>query len=117
MKYLLLVLSATTLIAAGCDNTTSSSYDYESDYSNGYSYEEVEEPTEPENPYSSYEEGHSAGYEWAQENEVDNCGGNSNSFIEGCEEYLYQRDEYEQQQSEYDEWENSQQDYEYEYPY
>ena len=31
--------------------------------------------------------GHEAGYEWAQAKGIadpDNCGGNSNSFIEGC---------------------------------
>lgn len=35
--------------------------------------------------------GHEAGYEWAQENGIDNtdnCGGNSNSFIEGCQSYV-----------------------------
>lgn len=34
--------------------------------------------------------GHDAGYQWAQENEIEDagdCGGNSNSFIEGCEAY------------------------------
>ncbi len=34
--------------------------------------------------------GHEAGYEWAEENGIDDpgdCGGNSNSFIEGCESY------------------------------
>lgn len=34
--------------------------------------------------------GHLAGYEWAEANGIDDpddCGGNSQSFIEGCEEY------------------------------
>lgn len=34
--------------------------------------------------------GHDAGYEWAEEREItdpDDCGGNSQSFIEGCEAY------------------------------
>ena len=34
-------------------------------------------------------EGHDAGYDWAQENEItdpDDCGGKSQSFIAGCEE-------------------------------
>jgi hypothetical protein len=34
--------------------------------------------------------GHQAGYDWAEENDLDDpddCGGNSQSFIEGCEEY------------------------------
>lgn len=35
--------------------------------------------------------GHEAGYEWAEEHDiddVDDCGGNSQSFIEGCESYV-----------------------------
>lgn len=35
--------------------------------------------------------GHDAGYEWAEENGIDNiddCGGNSDSFIEGCQSYV-----------------------------
>lgn len=35
--------------------------------------------------------GHEAGYEWAGENgieSVDDCGGNSESFIEGCMSYV-----------------------------
>lgn len=34
--------------------------------------------------------GHEAGYNWAEENEIDDpdkCGGNSSSFIEGCQAY------------------------------
>jgi hypothetical protein len=34
--------------------------------------------------------GHEAGYNWAEENGIDdpdNCGGNSDSFIEGCQAY------------------------------
>lgn len=44
---------------------------------------------EPDNPYS-YGSGHYAGYEWATENDPTYCDGNSNSFIEGCQEYLDQ---------------------------
>jgi hypothetical protein len=34
--------------------------------------------------------GHQAGYDWAEQNEITNpgdCGGSSQSFIEGCESY------------------------------
>lgn len=48
---------------------------------------------EPENPYDEGT-GHYAGFEWAQEKDVDSCGGNSDSFIEGCEEYLSQVEAY-----------------------
>lgn len=63
---------------------------YHSSYSSS-DYEESEE-FEPDNPYS-YGSGHSAGFEWAEENDVDSCGGNSDSFVEGCEEYLSQKEE------------------------
>ena len=66
--------------------STQSGYS-DGDYrSNSYEYQERE------NPYNDGS-GHSAGYEWAQENNVSSCGGNSNSFIEGCEEYLAQQEE------------------------
>jgi len=35
--------------------------------------------------------GHDAGYEWAEENAIideNDCDGNSQSFIEGCEAYV-----------------------------
>ena len=47
---------------------------------------------EPQNPYSDGT-GHYAGYNWAQEN-GEECDGNSESFIEGCEEYYEQQDQY-----------------------
>lgn len=49
---------------------------------------------EPENPYSEGT-GHYAGFAWAEEKGAASCGGNSDSFIEGCEEYLRQVHEYE----------------------
>lgn len=65
-----------------------------SDYGSYGNYSNEDSIIEPENPYDEGS-GHSAGYEWAQENDVSSCGGNSNSFIEGCEEYLSQQEEYE----------------------
>lgn len=41
------------------------------------------------NPYSDGS-GHYAGFEWAKNKSVSSCGGKSNSFIGGCEEYLSQ---------------------------
>ena len=49
----------------------------------------------PDNPYSPGS-GHYAGFEWAQRNDVSSCGGNSTSFIEGCDEYLRQQAAYEE---------------------
>lgn len=69
------------------ENKPESSSYRENRYQSDSTYKE-----EPENPYGSGS-GHSAGYEWAEENNVSSCGGNSDSFIEGCEEYLSQQEE------------------------
>jgi len=45
----------------------------------------------PQNPYDS-DSGHSAGFEWGASGK--SCGGNSDSFIEGCEEYQNQESAY-----------------------
>lgn len=50
--------------------------------------------TEPENPYDEGS-GHYAGFEWAENTGAGTCGGNSQSFIEGCEEYQDQEAKYE----------------------
>ncbi len=46
---------------------------------------------EPENPYD-YDSGHYAGFEWGENG--NNCSGNSDSFVEGCEEYEIQDEAY-----------------------
>ena len=50
-----------------------------------------EECIEPENSYS-YGSGHYAGFEWGENG--NSCGGNSDSFIEGCEDYESQESIY-----------------------
>lgn len=50
--------------------------------------------SEPENPYDEGS-GHYAGFEWAERTGAGTCGGNSQSFIEGCEEYQRQEAKYE----------------------
>lgn len=45
----------------------------------------------PDNPYSQGS-GHYAGFEWGESGK--SCGGNSSSFIEGCEEYDSQETAY-----------------------
>lgn len=53
-------------------------------------------PTFYGNPCTVDCSGHDAGYTWAEDNEVedpDDCGGNSQSFIEGCESYAEERQE------------------------
>lgn len=58
-------------------------------------YEEYLEDKQPQS-FGSYEctddcSGHEAGYEWAYNKDIedmDDCGGNSDSFIEGCLQYV-----------------------------
>jgi hypothetical protein len=42
------------------------------------------------NPYA-VGSGHYAGFDWGYKHNVTTCGGNSQSFIAGCEEYLRQK--------------------------
>jgi hypothetical protein len=56
------------------------------EHPNYQEYEEAKDCSalEPENPYDEGS-GHYAGFEWGENGNA--CGGNSDSFIEGCEEY------------------------------
>jgi hypothetical protein len=66
----------------------------QSDSSNysSYSFSRSEaDCVEPENPYD-YGSGHYAGFEWGERGNY--CSGNSDSFIEGCEEYYSQEEIY-----------------------
>lgn len=60
-------------------------------------------------------EGHDAGYDWAQDKDIvdpADCGGNSQSFIEGCEEAAQEAmDEREDEESEYDDESDDESDY------
>jgi hypothetical protein len=46
---------------------------------------------EPSNPYEEGS-GHHAGFKWGEDGHA--CGGNSTSFIEGCEEFEAQEEAY-----------------------
>jgi hypothetical protein len=85
---LLVTLGLIVCLVTGCTDSAESE-------SKSFSSREC---TEPENPYS-VETGHYAGFEWAESNGVGSCDGNSQSFIEGCEEYLRQRTKYDECQS------------------
>ncbi len=57
--------------------------------------------------------GHDAGYKWAAENGIgspDDCGGNSDSFIEGCEAYANEQ-MIEAEEAEYEEYEEESYNY------
>ena len=82
---------------------TSEENNYSSDYEKeGYTDEETT-TYEDDLYFNGYEctedcSGHEAGYDWAEENGIeseDDCGGNSDSFIEGCYSYVEENyDEY-----------------------
>lgn len=61
------------------------------DQHGGGKYDDYQEDTgQPiESPYDEGT-GHDAGYQWAEQNGItdpSNCGGDSDSFIDGCKEY------------------------------
>jgi hypothetical protein len=86
MRYSLSVLIfVASLFLVGC-NSNSANGNQESSG--------AAECVEPQNPYDEGS-GHHAGYEWAEEKDSGICGGNSQAFIEGCEEYQRQESEYE----------------------
>lgn len=91
MKFLAIILIIGGLIWYFNDDESQYYDDYQSSGSSSYSSRNC---LEPENPYGSGS-GHYAGFEWAENKSPLYCTGNSNSFIEGCEEYLYQLENYE----------------------
>lgn len=68
---------------------TSDAEDWCNEYVQENSYDE--EPEFHGYPCTEDCSGHEAGYRWAEENDIDDtddCDGNSQSFIEGCEAYV-----------------------------
>jgi len=106
MKFkILFIVIISGFFLSGCTSSNYSGYyddydSYESDY---------EEPITSDNWECTDDcSGHEAGYEWAEDQGItdsDDCGGNSNSFIEGCEAYA---NEYQQEtEEEYDDYEDN----------
>lgn len=89
MKFIIIILIIGGLIWYFNDDEPKYNNNYQSSDSSSYSSKNC---LEPENPYSTGS-GHYAGFEWGENG--NSCGGNSNSFIEGCEEYLSQLEDYE----------------------
>jgi hypothetical protein len=85
-KFTLSLASMGFVLLVGCTSSTSSK--------NTEAGVVTPECTEPENPYDQGS-GHYAGYEWAESN-GGACGGSSQSFNEGCEEYERQESEYQE---------------------
>jgi len=71
--------------------SSDSSYPYSS-YEDGITNEEHEDEPITSDNWNCTDDcsGHEAGYTWAEEKGIDDpsdCGGNSDSFIEGCQAY------------------------------
>ena len=89
-RFILPLTVAGLMLTVGCKSSAPSN----SSDSNGEATS-ARNCTEPENPYDEGS-GHYAGYEWAENSGSGTCGGNSQSFIEGCEEYESQEAEYQE---------------------
>ena len=88
-------LAVALLCIAACSDSTNYNDESLGDEANS-EYEPAEQETGSEsltfggNPCTDDCSGHEAGYAWAEENGIDDpdsCGGNSQSFIEGCQTY------------------------------
>jgi hypothetical protein len=89
-RFLLPLAVAVLMLITGCKASAPSDYS-----GSDSSTASASNCAEPENPYDEGS-GHYAGYEWAQSSGSGTCGGNSQSFIEGCEEYESQEAEYQE---------------------
>lgn len=103
---LLFLLIISGFFLSGC---TSSKSSYRSSYYENDPYYEDEPITSDNWDCTGDCSGHEAGYEWALNRGItdsEDCGGNSDSFIEGCEAYAneYQQEEYEEES--YDDYED-----------
>ena len=104
MKRMIQILAASTIllnISACSSSDEATAYDEEgyvvdeSGYDGGAAYGDSSDLYGSDLTFHGYEwtedcSGHEAGYAWAEENYItdpDNCGGNSQSFIEGCIAY------------------------------
>ncbi|SRR6266536_2382996 len=88
-RMLMMCIAGLVILTSSC---TSSSSGSDSDQGTKNPSAQCQEP---ENPYDEGS-GHYAGFQWAEEHDPASCGGNSQSFIEGCEEYQEQESAYEE---------------------
>lgn len=89
------LLTVLTLIGGGCSTSGTEQKSSFNSYTSEVTGASVRDCSllYPDNPYSSGS-GHYAGFEWAERKDVSSCGGNSRSFIEGCEDYVEQANDY-----------------------
>lgn len=99
--FVFLTAFLAVFIFSGCSDDSYNSYNEYNDYENyennddSFSVEETGSDEYEVQTFNGYEctddcSGHEAGYNWAEEKGIidpEDCGGNSSSFIEGCESY------------------------------
>jgi hypothetical protein len=108
-----LFFSVSNLTGCGSGSGGGRYDEYEADTSDEYNRGEVEADTADVDAADVVEptfdnctddcSGHEAGFQWAQDNDVTDsseCGGNSDSFIEGCEAFAQERETLAQEQAE-----------------
>lgn len=72
-------------------------YEATGDYNEALALLEILHPEWFPSSQYSVGSGHEAGYQWAENNDIDStfdCGGNSDSFIEGCQQYVCEMADY-----------------------
>lgn len=92
MKKILLIPLALIFLGAGCTSGAEKK-SVVTPYKSEISGETTRDCSSlaPNNPYDEGS-GHYAGFEWGTEG--NDCDGNSNSFIEGCEDFQSQQEDY-----------------------
>jgi hypothetical protein len=83
MKMTVLLGIILAFLLAGCEKSPSAKSNKKT---------KIEDCMSPHNPYNDGG-GHDAGFKWATEN-GGNCNGNSDSFNEGCAEFVRQMNQY-----------------------
>ena len=94
-KFGMIIIGMLILLGAGCTSGEEQKSVF-NPYKSEITGDTVQDCSflEPDNPYS-FGSGHYAGFKWAEENEPGICDGNSQSFIEGCEDFQSQQEDYE----------------------
>ena len=88
----ILTLVAVTISLSACGGSSDEYADSEEEYTTSSFDEAIDEDNSTFGGYGCTDDcsGHEAGYAWAEENGIDDpdtCGGNSQSFEEGCRAY------------------------------
>ena len=108
-RSILVLISICCIFLGGC---VSSSSDFGRYSTNDYEDHDEDVVTSDNWECTDDCSGHEAGYEWAEDKGItdpDDCGGNSESFIEGCEAYANEQEieeaedeeEYEEEDEDY----------------